>query len=173
MYPPLFIKVPLPSQKSERLCVCVKVIDFPSFNSFSSRRLLLKCLCQARKVSCHVDVLILFFSVVFPPPPFIEVPFPSHASELSCICARIVDLAPFYGFFLPATSYSSAYVKPGNVWSFIYTTIFLLDLGTVPTVWYLVLYKKILKIPKGIRKSKKNGQNNGQNKKYKRTNNHQ
>ena len=34
--PPLFIEAPVPSQESERSCICVRVINFASFYGFST-----------------------------------------------------------------------------------------------------------------------------------------
>ena len=49
------------------------------------------------------------------PPPFIEVPVPRQECERACICTLWVSILPL-------------------------STILILDFGTVPTVWYYLVF---------------------------------
>ena len=64
-------------------------------------------------------------------PYFIEVPVPSQVSDV--LCVRGVDFAPFYDFSIRFRDCSDSVVF----------FVFLLDLGTVPTVWYFLFFYQI------------------------------
>ena len=64
---------------------------------------------------CHEEGKLWSQKTILTPSLYIEVPVPSQESELSCICVVGVSLLP-----LPM--------------------IYLLDFGTVPTVWHLVVF---------------------------------
>ena len=68
--PFFFIEMPVPSQESERSCICVLglliLLPVPSQES-------------ARSCICVLELLIF--------------PVPSQESERSCICVRVIDFA--------------------------------------------------------------------------------
>ena len=69
-----------------------------------------------------------FYHFSLTPPLFNRVPVPSQESERPCIiiCVRILDFASFFDFSIVFLNCSDSVVF----------FVFLLYLGTVPTVWY-------------------------------------
>ena len=69
-----------------------------------------------------------FYHFSLTPPLFNRVPVPSQESERPCIiiCVRIIDFASFFDFSIVFWNCSDTVVF----------FVFLLYLGTVPTVWY-------------------------------------
>ena len=69
-----------------------------------------------------------FYHFSLTPPLFNRVPVPSQESERPCIiiCVRILDFASFFDFSIVFLNCSDTVVF----------FVFLLYLGTVPTVWY-------------------------------------
>ena len=78
----------------------------------------------------HPYKLSVFFVCVHKisliPPLYIEVSVPSQDSDRSCICVRVLIFASFNGFSIRFRNCSDSVVF----------FVFLLDLGTVPTVSY-------------------------------------
>ena len=87
--------LPVPSQESERSCICVRVIDFVCTKSRSER----SCICvlgllilpvpsqeSERSCICVLGLLIL--------------PVPSQESERSCICVLGLLVIDFAGYVL-------------------------------------------------------------------------
>ena len=77
-----------------------------------------------------------FYHFSLTPPLFNRVPVPSQESERPCIiiCVRILDFASFFDFSIVFWNCSNTVVF----------FVFLLYLGTVPTVWYFLFFYCIL-----------------------------
>ena len=77
-----------------------------------------------------------FYHFSLTPPLFNRVPVPCQESERPCIiiCVRILDFASFFDFSIVFWNCSNTVVF----------FVFLLYLGTVPTVWYFLFFYCIL-----------------------------
>ena len=111
--PPLFIEVPVKSQKSELSCICVRGIDFVSFYDFS-----------IGLWPCSYSVVFFVFLLDCGPVPTVW-----YFLFFYWIVARFLQCGIFcFSIGLWPCSYSVVFF------------VFLLDCGPFPTVWYFLFF---------------------------------